>query len=102
MRQVKAIIDGIVCAFQAHGKETTLGEMAARVARITGATDDEIRMHLSDQERAVLGVAKSLLHAWGDAVQWSPADTRCVAGELLMESPSGEAWKLSGRVVALQ
>lgn len=101
VRQVKAIVDGIVCAFQAHGKQATLGEMAARVARITGAAEDEIRAHLTDRERAALGVAKSLLHAWGDVVQWSPSDTRCVAGELLMGAPAGNAWDLSAKVVAL-
>ena len=55
--------------------------MARRVAQTTGASEAEVRMHLTDRERAVLGVAKSLLHAWGEVVQWSPADTRCVAGE---------------------
>ena len=101
VRQVKAIVDGIVCAFQAHGKEATLGEMTRRVAQMTGASEAEVRMHLTDRERAVLGVAKSLLHAWGEVVQWSPADTRCVAGELLMEPASGTDWTLSGRVVEL-
>jgi hypothetical protein len=101
VRQVKAIVDGIVCAFQAHAKQSTLAEMAARVARITGASEDEIRGYLTDQERAALGVAKSLLHAWGDVIQWSPSDTRCVAGELLMGAESGQDWTLSARVVAL-
>lgn len=101
VRQVKAIVDGIVCAFQAHGREATLGEMVVRVARITGTAEDEIRAHLTDRDRAVLGVAKSLLHAWGDVVQWSPSDTRCVAGELLMGAESGQSWELSAKVVAL-
>ena len=101
VRQVKVIVDGIVCAFQAHGKDATLGEMARRVAQITGASEAEVRMHLTDRERAVLGVAKSLLHAWGEVVQWSPADTRCVAGELLVKPGSGTDWTLSGRVVEL-
>lgn len=102
VRQVKGVVDGIVCAFQAHGKRSTLDEMAARVARMTAASEDEIRRHLVDEERAALGVAKSLLHAWGDVVQWSPSDTRCVAGELLMEGGSGTDWTLSARVVALE
>jgi hypothetical protein len=53
---VKGIVDGVVCAFQAHTDRSSVGEVARRVSNIIEATPDEIQTLLVRRDRAVLGV----------------------------------------------
>jgi hypothetical protein len=61
-------------------------------------TPPEVQALLLDRERAVLGTVPRLLHLRGEGVAWAPADDLCLAGQLLLEHPGGDAWTLSGRV----
>jgi hypothetical protein len=94
---VKKLIDGVVAAFQAHGDRTGLKVPAARVAKLLGVADEEVSRRLLSRERAVLGVAKTLLRPRLDSFQWNPADHLCLAGEVLDSGPSDE-WVLSGQI----
>jgi hypothetical protein len=98
---IKGVIDGVVCAFQAHTDVSTVTELAARVSKNVGAPAAEIEAHLMRQETAVLGSAPRLLHARSQGVIWAPADDLCVAGELLTERPIDSAWALKGKIVEL-
>lgn len=98
---VKGIVDGVVCAFQAHTDRTDLTELAERVARNVTASPGEIEALLLNQAKAVLGVVPRLLHKRGKGVQWAPSDDRCVAGELLAAEPAGTTWALRGSIVEL-
>lgn len=99
---LKGIIDGVVCAFQAHTNRADVGELAARVSRVLPAAADEIEALLLDQDKAVLGIVQRLLHKRGDGVQWAPADDLCVAGELVAAEPTGSAWAIQGRLVQVE
>ena len=66
---VKALIDGTVAAFQAHGDPAGAGEIAARVAAGTGWPSGVITQMLTDDRRAVLGVVSKLVHLRGASVQ---------------------------------
>jgi hypothetical protein len=98
---VKGIIDGVVCAFQAHTDRSSAVEVATRVSNTIEATSHEIETLLVRQDRAVLGVVPRLLHKRGAGVIWAPSDDLCVAGELLAAEPTGPTWSLRGRVTEL-
>jgi hypothetical protein len=98
---LKGIVDGVVCALQAHTDRSSVVEVATRVSNIIGATPDEIETLLVQQDRAVLGVVPRLLHKRGAGVIWAPSDDLCVAGELLAAKPTGPTWSFRGRVVEL-
>jgi hypothetical protein len=98
---VKGIVDGVVCALQAHTDRSSVGEVATRVSYSIGATPHEIETLLVRHDRAVLGVVPRLLHKRGAGVIWAPSDDLCVAGELLAAEPTGPTWSLRGRVVEL-
>lgn len=95
---VKAIVDGVVCAFQAHTDRTNVGELAARVSRTLSVSPEAVEALLLNEDRAVLGAAPRLLHLRGDGVIWAPADDLCVAGELLIEPSNTTSWAIKGRV----
>jgi hypothetical protein len=95
---LKGIFDGVVCALQAHGDRAGAAELAERVARNCGGEAGEVQALLLDRERAVLGTVPRLLHLRGEGVAWAPADDLCLAGQLLLKHPGGDAWTLSGRV----
>lgn len=98
---LKGIVDGVVCAFQAHTDRSSLVEVATRVSNIIEATPDEIQTLLVQQDGAVLGVVPRLVHKRGAGVIWAPSDDLCVAGELLAAEPTGPIWSLRGCVVEL-
>jgi hypothetical protein len=98
---LKGIVDGVVCAFQAHTDLSSVGELARRVSNIVEATPHEIETLIVRQDTAVLGVVPRLLHKRGVGVIWAPSDERCVAGELLAAESIGPTWSLRGRVVEL-
>jgi hypothetical protein len=98
---LKGIVDGVVCALQAHTDRASVGEVATRVSNIVEATPDEIETLMVRQDRAVLGVVPRLLHKRGAGVIWTPSDDLCLAGELLAAHPAGPTWSLRGRVLEL-
>lgn len=81
---------------RSHRDASTVAEGSTRVARTVPASPREVEALLLDRDKAVLGVARRLLHVRGRGVQWAPADDLCVAGELLAEEPAGETWSLRG------
>ena len=98
---VKGIFDGVICAFQAHTDATVLPVVVARLAAILPADPLEIRKHLADQRRAVLGVVPRLVYPYREGVKWDPADHLCVAGELLAAKPVDSRWAIRGEIVEL-
>jgi hypothetical protein len=98
---VKGILDGVICAFQAHTDRTVLPEVVARIAAVLPADPKEIEDHLLDQRRAVLGVKQRLVYPYRADVKWDPDDHLCVAGELLLAEPVGERWSARGEIVEL-
>jgi hypothetical protein len=100
---VKGVIDGVVCAFQAHTDTSTSAEVAARLANALPANAEEIEALLLDRRWAVLGAVPQLVRPWRESVQWYPSDDSCYAGELIAESPeaTGTSWTISGRIVEL-
>lgn len=99
---VKAVMDGTVAAFQAHGDRATLAEIARRLATDTGGTPDEVAQMLADDRRAVLGVPYQLVFLRGGGVQWNPGDHMCMAGQLTYVPADKETWALSGEIWALK
>ena len=99
---VKALIDGTVAAFQAHGDRASAVEIAARLALTTGQPTGLITQALLDERRAVLGVTDRLVHLRGTGVQWNPADHLCVAGQVVCRQAPGTTWILSGEIHAVE
>jgi hypothetical protein len=99
---VKSLVDGVVAAFQAHRDRTTVADISARIAPTLAMEPDRIAQMLLDPGRAVLGVVNRLLHLRGPGLQWNPSDHMCVAGEVLLEAPTGPDWRLDGQLWALE
>lgn len=99
---VKALIDGTVAAFQAHGNRLSAVELAARVSAITNQHVDLIVQTLLDDRRAVLGVADDLLYLRGTGVQWNPSDQLCMAGQILVQPTPSTTWTLSGQIYSVE
>src|SRR5207253_2262330 len=95
------IIDGVVCAFQAHTDRSTITDVAARVAKTLAAPPVEIQRLLLNEDKAVLGSVPRLLHLRGEGVMWAPSDHYCVACELLLEEPTESTWAIKGRLMEL-
>ena len=98
---VKGIFDGVICALQAHTDATVLPVVTERLAAVLPADPVEIRNHLLDQRRAVLGVVPRLVYPYREGVKWDPADHLCVAGELLAAEPVDSRWAIRGEIVEL-
>lgn len=100
--RVKALIDGTVAAFQAHGDQASAAGIAARVAITTGQPAGLIAQALLDHDRAVVGAADRLVYPHGTGVQWNPADHLCVAGQVLCREAPGDTWTLAGEIHAVE
>jgi hypothetical protein len=98
---VKALMDGTVAAFQAHGNQKAVAELATRLALATGRSADMIAQALLNDERAILGITDMLVRLRGTGVQWNPADHLCMAGQVLCRPASGGTWTLSGEIHAV-
>lgn len=98
---VKGIVDGVVCAFQAHTDESVLPEVVARLVKDLPATPDEIERCLLDQRRAVLGAVPKLISPYRGGVKWDPADHLCVAGDVITADPIDSQWAIKGEIVEL-
>jgi hypothetical protein len=99
---VKALIDGTVAAFQAHGDQASAAVIAARLAVVIGQPAGLIAQALLNDRRAVLGVTDRLVYSRGTGVQWNPADHLCIAGQVLCREAPGDAWTLSGQIYAIE
>ena len=100
---MKAVFDGVICAFQAQTSTKDLAETMARLAKFLQITPEEVEQLLCDQEGAVIGSVPRLVYPRGAGVQWNPSDDRCFAGELLpaeME-PGGTCWAIKGELVEI-
>jgi len=95
---VKGVLDGIVCAFQAHADLTTLTDVSARIARTLSIDRAEVRALLTTEERAVLGTVSRLVHVRSDGVQWKPSDNELVVADVRLGDPIGNEWALSGAI----
>lgn len=98
---VKALMDGTVAAFQAHGDRASADEIAARLTVTIGQPTSVIKQALLDDGRAVLGT-DTLVHLRGPSVQWNPADHLCVAGQVVSRQVPGTKWMLSGKIYAVE
>jgi hypothetical protein len=99
---IKALMDGAIAAFQAHGDHMTVAEIAALLAVGTGQSPGWIERVLLDDSHAVLGIADRLVYLRGTRVQWSPADHLCMAGQVLCREAPGDRWTLSGEIHAVE
>ncbi len=99
---VKALIDGTVAAFQAHGNQRAVAEIATRLAIATRRPAGLIAQTLLNDGRAVLGVTDMVVHLRGTGVQWNPADHLCMAGQVLCQQVPGGTWTLSGEIHAVE
>jgi hypothetical protein len=99
---VKALIDGTVAAFQAHGNHGMATEIAARLAGATGRPAGPIAQTLLNDRRAVLGTTDMLVRLRGNGVQWNPADHLCMAGQVLCRQAFDGTWTLSGEIHAIE
>jgi hypothetical protein len=101
-RLLKGLLDGTVVALQAHTDQTTLPEVSARLAQRVGIDPEEASELLGDPRGAALGSIPRLVAPWGTTVQWLPGDDKLVAGGVLVAPPSGNDWRLSGEVFAVE
>ncbi len=99
---IKSLVDGVVAGFQAHRDPATIGDVSLRIATTLPIESDRIAQILTDRSRAVLGVVNRLVHLRDPGVQWNPSDHMCVAGEVLLEKPIGNDWRLDGELWALE
>jgi hypothetical protein len=99
---VKALIDGVTAAFQGHGQQADLNELATRLAANLGEQRDDIAELLAGRRNAVLGIMPRLLCLRGGGVQWMPGDNMCMAGQVQCSVGTGSGWRLSGEIVALE
>lgn len=93
---LKAVVDGVVCAFHNHLDEVTVTDVASRIANQIAVEPEVVAATLLAPDCAALGARPHLVRTRGQGVQWNPADERCVAGRL-MRRP-GERWELSGEI----
>jgi hypothetical protein len=98
---VKGVVDGVVCAFQAHTDTSILPDVVARLSKDLPAHPADIERCLLDQRRAVLGAVPQLVSPYRSGVKWDPADHRCVAGEVLAADPVDARWAIRGELVEL-
>ena len=96
---LKALVDGVVSAFQGHLDEATVRGLASRIANGINVDPNDVTAKLLASGRAVLGSRHLLVHSRGEGVQWNPSDHLCVAGQVL--SHPGDRWRLSGEIYLL-
>jgi hypothetical protein len=92
---LKSLIDGVVCALQAHGDPASASAVAATVAVELDVPASDVRAELVDMSRAPLGAVRHLRRPTG----WNPSDHLCVAGDLRFKTT--RRWTLDGEVIAV-
>ncbi|MGI8552963.1 MAG: hypothetical protein ACR2PL_19580 [Dehalococcoidia bacterium] len=92
--KTKSLFDGALAAFHSHDGSALL-PLSERVSPTLGVAGAEVAKQLQDPSRAILG-RRRLLWLYREGVQWNPADDRCVAGELLLQTDRADHfWALS-------
>jgi hypothetical protein len=94
---LKALVDGVTGAFQAHGDPDSVAAVAGVLAERVGADAGEVAGLLLSKQRAVLGVVPRLVYAYRGGVKWNPSDDRCVAADITLDHGAG-GYALSGWV----
>lgn len=84
---VKPLMDGFASALHSY-EGGQLEEVAARVAAQLGEPMAVVRALLKQATAAVLG-PRAVPHLRGRSLQWSPADDRVIAGEVVREPWQG-------------
>lgn len=99
---MKAVFDGVICAFQAH-TDKDRPEVVARLAKFLQIAPEEVERLLCDQKGAVIGPVPRLVYPRGAGVQWNPSDDRCFAGEVVPAEPEpgGTCWAIKGELVEI-
>jgi hypothetical protein len=95
---IKALIDGVTAAFQAHTDQASLDEIARRIAATTSQPPEAVAAMLANAERAVLGHVDKFAYPRASGVQWNPGDHACMAGQVANEPAAGDSWTLSGQI----
>jgi hypothetical protein len=95
---VKPLLDGLVASLQ-HHDGSDVADLAARLGEQLGEPPDLVRRLLTAPGRSPLGRTR-LLWRWGKPVQWNPADDRCVAARVEIETGGGPGarWSLDGEI----
>jgi len=96
---LKPLLDGTIAAFHAHTGNDA--EPPARVAAALKQDADATARLLRDDTRAVLG-GRCLVWNRSDGVQWNPADDKCEALEVLVQTHPQPTWLCSGSLFTLQ
>jgi hypothetical protein len=99
---VKPIVDGVICAFQAHTDTEDLTEIVERLAKGLPVYPEDLRRYLRDECRAVLRTVPRLFRLHGASVKGNPSDDLCLAGELLPADPINDRWAIKGRIVEIK
>jgi hypothetical protein len=99
---VKPIVDGVICAFQAHTDTKDQTEIAERLAKDLPVYPEDLRRYLRDECRAVLGSVPRLFTLHGAGVNGNPSDHLCMSGELLPADPINDRWAIKGRIVEIK
>ena len=98
MHLFKPLFDGIIAAMHTHdGRHMDV--VAPRLAHRL-ETDERVIRDLLSRGEAILG-ARSVIHPWGNSIQWNPADDRLVFGQLSATPADGNAWTIDGEVCGL-
>jgi hypothetical protein len=96
---VKPVLDGVIGALQSDPGSSTLADLAHRLAPALSADTSLVTALLTDPALAALRAPKGPFTIRGTGVQLSPIDERCMAGELLLGSPSaGDGWAIACRI----
>lgn len=101
VKLVKPLFDAVVVALQAQRDAEAAAEVSQILAEALDRSLAETAQLLLTTDRAVLGVAESIVHARGTGVQWAPCDDRCIAGEVRLRESAEATWRLDVDVVAL-
>ncbi|MGB3285725.1 hypothetical protein [Mycolicibacter algericus] len=97
---MKAVLDGVICAFQAHTDTKDLADVVAWLAEFLQVAPEEVEWLLRDQGAAVIGPVPRLVYPRMGGVQWNPSDDRCFAGELFPVEPEPDdtCWAIKGEI----
>jgi hypothetical protein len=93
------LVDGTLSAFHADGYSEAL--FSALIRRFPRATAEELRRALDHPAGPLLPTPA--IRPFGKSVQFSPADERCIVGEVEIRQDSSEQWsELSGEVFTVR
>lgn len=95
---VKPLIDGLVSSLHAFDGEIP-DLVVTRLSHATGMSGHDIRLHLADEQRAVLGRRAHLIRPTKNGIAWNPRDEDCVA--CVLEIVESERPSLRGTVYSV-